>query len=49
MFTILRYTLNHLRGQILGWGIGIAFLGLILVPFYDVFMEQQEDFMELLV
>ncbi len=48
MFTILRYTLSRLRGQILGWGIGIAFLGMILVPFYDVFMEQQEDFMELL-
>jgi ABC-2 type transport system permease protein len=38
----------RLRGQILGWGIGIAGLGLILVPFYDVFLEQQETFMEMI-
>jgi ABC-2 type transport system permease protein len=48
MLTTLRYTLAQLRGQILGWGLGIATLGLILVPFYDVFMEQQADFMQML-
>jgi len=48
MLTTLRYTLAQLRGQILGWGLGIAVLGLILVPFYDVFMEQQADFMQML-
>lgn len=48
MLTTLRYTLAQLRGQILGWGLGIAALGLILVPFYDVFMEQQADFMQML-
>jgi ABC-2 type transport system permease protein len=40
--------LAQFRGQILGWGLGIAALGLILVPFYDVFMEQQADFMQML-
>ncbi len=35
MLTTLRYTLVWLRGQILGWGLGIAVLGLILVGFYD--------------
>ena len=35
MLTTLRYTFVWLRGQILGWGLGIAALGLILVPFYD--------------
>jgi len=35
MLTTLRYTFVWLRGQILGWGLGIAALGLILVGFYD--------------
>ena len=48
MWTTLRYTLSSLRGQIIGWGLGVAALGLILVPFYDVFMEQQEDFMQMI-
>ncbi len=48
MFTTLRYTLSSLRGQILGWGLGVAALGLILVPFYDVFMGQQADFMQMI-
>lgn len=48
MLTTWRYTLSSLRGQILGWGLGVAALGLILVPFYDVFMEQQADFLQML-
>jgi ABC-2 type transport system permease protein len=48
MLTTWRYTLSSLRGHILGWGMGVAFLGLILVPFYDVFMEQQADFLQML-
>ncbi|MBN1139647.1 MAG: ABC transporter permease subunit [Anaerolineae bacterium] len=48
MFTTVRYTLSSFRGQILGWGLGVAALGLILVPFYDVFMEQQGDFMQMI-
>lgn len=47
MWTTLRYTLSALRGQIIGWGLGIAALGLIVVPFYDVFMAEQADFMEM--
>ena len=48
MRTTLRYTLSSLRGQIIGWGLGVAALGLILVPFYDVFVEQQGDFMQMI-
>jgi ABC-2 type transport system permease protein len=48
MRTTLRYTLSSLRGQVLGWGLGIAALGLLLVPFYDVFMDQQGDFLEMI-
>jgi ABC-2 type transport system permease protein len=48
MLTTWRYTLSSLRGQIIGWGLGVAALGLILVPFYDVFMDQQQDFLEMI-
>lgn len=48
MLTTLRYTLASMRGQILGWGLGLAALGLILVPFYDIFREQQADFMQMI-
>lgn len=47
-WTTFRYTLSWFRGQILGWGLGIASLGLIIVAFYDVFGERQEDFMRML-
>ena len=46
MLTTFRYTLSSLRGQILGWGLGVAALGLILVPFYDVFAGQQSDYLK---
>jgi ABC-2 type transport system permease protein len=48
MWITLRYTLSSLRGQIIGWGLGIAALGLILIPFYNVFMAEQAQFMEML-
>jgi ABC-2 type transport system permease protein len=32
-----------MKGQIIGWGLGLALLGLIIVSFYDVFGEQQEQ------
>lgn len=48
MLTTLRYTLSSLRGHILGWGLGIAALGLILVPFYDVFVGQQAGFSQMI-
>ncbi len=48
MLTTLRYTLSSLRGQIIGWGLGIAGLGLMLVSFYGVFVEQQGDLMQMI-
>ena len=44
IFTTLRHTLYRFRGQILGWGLGLAALGLIIVPFYGVFGARQEEF-----
>ena len=49
MKTTFRYSFAWMRGQILGWGIGIAALGLIVVPFYKVFMvDQAEDFLQMI-
>lgn len=48
MMTIFRYTLRRFRGQILGWGIALALLGVLLVSMYDSFAGQQEQFEDLL-
>jgi len=48
MITALRYTLRSFRGQILGWGLGVAALGLLIVPFYGVLMAKQADFMQMI-
>ncbi len=48
MGTAFRYTFNRFRGQILGWGLVIAALGLLLIPFYDVFQDQQEGMLQLI-
>jgi ABC-2 type transport system permease protein len=48
MKTIFRYRLARLRGQILGWGIGLALYALVIAQFYGTIVEQQEQFEELL-
>ncbi len=48
MNTIFSYSLRKLRGQILGWGIGMAFLAAILVLFYDTVAAEQGQFRQLL-
>ncbi len=45
---IFRYTLRRLRGQILGWGIALALMGVLLISMYDSFAAEQEQFQELL-
>ena len=47
LWTTFRYTYSWFRGQILGWGLGIAALGLLIVAFYGVFFERQADFMKM--
>jgi len=46
--TIFRYTLRRFRGQILGWGIAFALLGVLLVSMYDTIAAQQEQLEDLL-
>ncbi len=48
MTTILRQTLSRLRWQTIGWGLGIAALGLLLVAYYDIFMVEQANFMQMI-
>jgi ABC-2 type transport system permease protein len=48
MMAVFRYTLRRFRGQILGWGIALALLGVLLVSMYDSFAVQQEQFEDLL-
>lgn len=48
MTTELSYTLSRFRWQIVGWGLGVAALGLLIVGFYDTFMEQQEGLLAML-
>lgn len=48
MKTIFRYSLSKMRGQILGWGLGVAFLAAILVLFYDTVASEQGQFQQLL-
>jgi ABC-2 type transport system permease protein len=42
MITVFRYTLRRYRGQIIGWGVGLALLGLLLVSMFDSLGSQTQ-------
>ena len=44
MFTIIRYTLRRSRGAIIGWGIGLAALGIMMGSLFDM-MASSADLM----
>lgn len=48
MSAIFFNALARMRGQILGWGLGLGLLGFYLMPFYDTLAEQQETLKKLL-
>ena len=48
MWTIIRRSLARSRGQILGWGIGLALLAAYLGSFYDTLAAQGESYQALL-
>lgn len=48
LWTTFRYSYQWFGGQILGWGLGIAALGLLIVAFYEVFGARQADFMKMI-
>lgn len=48
LWNTFRYTYASLRGQILGWGLSVAGLGLLIVSFYDVIGAQSEKFEQMI-
>ncbi len=40
------HTLVRFRGRILAWGLAMAALGLVVVPFYDVYVSQEEQMLQ---
>jgi ABC-2 type transport system permease protein len=42
MWTEFIHTLRRLRGQIIGWSIGIGLYGLMMVSFYDTIVQMEE-------
>jgi len=48
MLAELKHTLGRMRGQMIGWGIGLALYGLLLIWFYDsiVGMENFQQFLQ---
>ena len=42
MFTVIRYSLRKSRGAIIGWGIGLAVLGLMMGSLFDMIAENTE-------
>jgi ABC-2 type transport system permease protein len=48
VLTTLRYSLNRLVGQILGWGVSLALLAVYIVSLFPTFVGQAEQFSTLL-
>ena len=48
LLTTFRYTILSLRGQILGWGLGLALYGLMIIPMYDTMAAQQDQLRQLI-
>jgi ABC-2 type transport system permease protein len=48
MIAAFRNSIGRFRGQIIGWGLAIFLLGLIMVPIYDAFALEGEQFEQLM-
>ncbi len=48
LWTTFRYTFRGLRGQTLGWGIGLALYGLMIVSMYDTMAAQQDQLQQMI-
>jgi ABC-2 type transport system permease protein len=48
LWTTFRYTYSRLRGQILGWGLGLAIYGMMLVPMYEILAKQGDRLQQLI-
>jgi beta-exotoxin I transport system permease protein len=48
LWTTFRYSYTNLRWQIIGWGIGLALYGLMIVPMYESLGAQPEKFQQMI-
>lgn len=48
LWTTFRHTYMGLRGQILGWGLGLALYGMMIVPMYDALSSQQNQLQQMI-
>jgi ABC-2 type transport system permease protein len=48
LWTTFRYTFSNLRWQIIGWGLGLALYGLMIVPMYETLGAQPERFQQMI-
>jgi ABC-2 type transport system permease protein len=48
LWTTFRYTYTNLRWQIIGWGLGLALYGLMIVPMFETMGAQPERFQNLI-
>jgi ABC-2 type transport system permease protein len=48
LWTTFRYTYLGLRGHILGWGLGLAFYGLLIISMYDAMGAQRDQLQQMI-
>lgn len=48
MFAEFKHTLRRMRGQIIGWGVGLFLYGLMMISFYSSVKEMGDQFMDLM-
>jgi ABC-2 type transport system permease protein len=48
LWTTFRYTYTNLRWQIIGWGLGLAIYGLMIVPMYETLGAQPDRFQQMI-
>ena len=48
LWNTFRYTFAGMRGQILGWGLGLAIYGLMVVPMYSALGAQQDQLQKMI-
>jgi ABC-2 type transport system permease protein len=48
MITVFKHTFSRSRGAILGWGLTLALLAMMFVPFYDTIAQNAAQFEELI-
>src|SRR4030066_2332480 len=48
IWTTFRYTFTSLRWQIIGWGLGLALYGLMIVPMYETLGAQPDRFQQMI-